>query len=366
MSRYPIHLVGSIPGDNAEAVFRACAPVLGDKIAAIPDGETGTRRIWVVFLAFSVFDKHPEIESVIRPKPVGSIDNEWRHAGEDWVPSGFDDLWFFRVRDGVESLRFDKLGYADHARTSYATFKKLKREGVIDPATRFMVCLPLPESATRWFTQDERDYQIMTAAYEEALERELDDICSAIPHDELCLQWDVCMEVLAHEVGDFLGHPPMAWKLPRSPKQRYEDALARFSPRIPAAVGLGLHLCYGDLGHVHLVEPKDLGNSVELANAGVKAAGRRVDFIHVPVPRDRTDDAYFAPLAMLDLDGAKPYLGLVHHTGGVAGTRARIAAAKRVLDDFGIATECGFGRRPADQIPELLDIHCQVIGDLPA
>ena len=37
------HLVGSIPLDDAETVFRRVADVLGPSIARIPDGETGER-----------------------------------------------------------------------------------------------------------------------------------------------------------------------------------------------------------------------------------------------------------------------------------------------------------------------------------
>jgi hypothetical protein len=40
----PILLVGSIPGDDAEAVFRACGPALGEDVRAIPDGETDRSR----------------------------------------------------------------------------------------------------------------------------------------------------------------------------------------------------------------------------------------------------------------------------------------------------------------------------------
>ena len=38
----------------------------------------------------------------------------------------------------------------------------------------------------------------------------------------------------------------------------------------------------------------------------------------------------------------------------------RIAAAEKVVPDFAIATECGFGRRRPDTIPELLRIHAEV------
>ena len=98
----PILLVGSIPGANASEVFSACGPALGAEVAALPDGETGNRRIWVTFLAATVLDKHPHIHAINRPKPVGSIENEWRTPAEDWVPSSFDDLWFFSVDEGIE------------------------------------------------------------------------------------------------------------------------------------------------------------------------------------------------------------------------------------------------------------------------
>jgi hypothetical protein len=81
----------------------------------------------------------------------------------------------------------------------------------------------------------------------------------------------------------------------------------------------------------------------------------------MPVPRDRADDAYFAPLRNLKLKPSTQLcLGLVHHTDGVAGTRKRLAAAENVVKDFSIGTECGFGRRRPETIPELLRIHAEV------
>ena len=78
----------------------------------------------------------------------------------------------------------------------------------------------------------------------------------------------------------------------------------------------------------------------------------------MPVPRDRADDAYFAPLAGLRLrPETELCLGLVHHTDGVEGTRRRLATARKHARAFSIATECGFGRRKPETIPELLRIH---------
>ena len=78
----------------------------------------------------------------------------------------------------------------------------------------------------------------------------------------------------------------------------------------------------------------------------------------MPVPRDRDDDPYFSPLRDLNLkSGTELYLGLIHLTDGIEGAKRRAAAAKRVIPDFGVATECGFGRRPPETIPDLLRLH---------
>jgi hypothetical protein len=47
----------------------------------------------------------------------------------------------------------------------------------------------------------------------------------------------------------------------------------------------------------------------------------------------------------------------VHYTDAAVGTRRRLATAEKYVKNVSIATECGFGRRPVDTIPELLRIH---------
>ncbi len=81
----------------------------------------------------------------------------------------------------------------------------------------------------------------------------------------------------------------------------------------------------------------------------------------MPVPRNRADDAYFAPLRQLELrPETELCLGLVHYTDGVDGARARLDAAKNHVRDFSIATECGFGRRDPATIPALLRLHAEI------
>jgi hypothetical protein len=50
------------------------------------------------------------------------------------------------------------------------------------------------------------------------------------------------------------------------------------------------------------------------------------------------------------------YLGLLQFNDE-AGNRARIEAARRVIDDFGVAAECGFGRTDPSRVPTILAGH---------
>jgi hypothetical protein len=137
----------------------------------------------------------------------------------------------------------------------------------------------------------------------------------------------------------------------------------RWGNAVPADIELLFHLCYGDNAHRHVVEPATLDVAVDFANAISAGIGRSIQLIHMPVPRDRSDEAYFVPLKRLELHPeTRICLGLVHLTDGVEGTRRRIAVARKFRDDFLVATECGFGRRPPETIAELLRVHAEVAG----
>ena len=87
-----------------------------------------------------------------------------------------------------------------------------------------------------------------------------------------------------------------------------------------------------------------MGILVEIANGLADSLGRRLDFIHMPVPRDRSDDAYFQSLKGLALSAdTEIVLGLIHYDDEI-GDRARSDTARRYLPSFSVATECGWGR----------------------
>jgi hypothetical protein len=137
--------------------------------------------------------------------------------------------------------------------------------------------------------------------------------------------------------------------------------LTEIGDAVPPGSELGYHLCYGSPADEHLVQPQDAGIMVEIVNAITAGVQRPIQFFHVPVPRPRTDDAYFAPLEKLRLRAeTELYLGLVHHDDP-AGNAARLAAAKRHVRVDGVATECGMARGDPARFPALLAAHAEAV-----
>lgn len=338
-------LVGSVPLATAEDVFATCGGALDGLVRALPDGEVGERTIWIVCQALRVFDGHEALETVQRPR--GTVD-----PSRPWIPGGLDDLWSFRIRPGA-TPHFDDLRYASWAAESYDTFCSLRERGVLPEGVRFQVSLPTPAAPPTFFVHDPEHLQAILGPYEAAMLREVEQICTTIPAADLAIQWDVCSEVLEN------AGAALPWLLPE-PWERYVASLSKLGSAVPDEALLGFHFCYADLGHVHMLEPVDLSVCVRMANAAAEHAGRRVDWVHMPVPADRDDVAYFSPLAELTPQAGQLYLGLVHDHDGIEGAGRRLAAAATVRDDFGVATECGFGRRDPSSIGRLLGLHREI------
>jgi hypothetical protein len=217
------------------------------------------------------------------------------------------------------------------------------------------VCLPTPIAVISNFPLDQQ--AVLLQAYEARLCQEIDDMLVDIPADRLAIQWDAAIEFALLE-GVLLS----VYGSPEASQQPLLDAMLRVGNHVPDTVELGYHLCYGDAGHKHFKEPENTARLVDVANALASGLRRRLTWLHFPVPVNRFDDAYYAPLRDLRLDPATEiYAGLVHDTDGAAGTRRRIQAAQPALGrDFGLATECGLGRRDPRTVPALLELHAQL------
>src|SRR5690348_12512507 len=307
-----VHLVGSVPLASPEEVFRTLASGLGDRIRRVPDGETGPRSDWIVW-QYPVLSALPQFE-----------------VGPPGTGNNYRALPRLRLRAGerAEDIRLENLGYAEAAIASYRVFARLKRDGEIPAACRLQVCLPTPLAPISAFIAAE-DQAALEPIYEARMLRELAEIADAIPHEQLAIQWDTNVEL-----GMLEGVVPVWFGDARA---GILERLLRLSRHVPPAVQLGYHLCYGDSQRRYFRQPADAGKLAQIAGALAGSLGRPLNWIHMPVPRDRDDEAYFEPLEDLRLPPeTELYLGLVHLTDGEEGARRRIRAAERHVERFGV------------------------------
>jgi methionine synthase II (cobalamin-independent) len=344
-----VHLIGSAPVPDARAAFETFGGALRHCARRYPDGEPGERHDWVLWQK-SVLSRHPDFEPVALPDdPRGAI---WK-------------ITPYRLRPGrrAAGVTFDDIGYARSAIESYRHFEGAVRRGILPPEAKFQVSLPTAAAFIWFFVAEAKEQAALLPAYERALIEEVRRVAEAIPSERLAIQWDAAVEPIRIEKRRLRG-----------PDDRFRDwisdipdlkgafscAIARLCNAVPPRIDCLLHLCYGDFGHKHLLEPSDMRVMVDLSNAVLAQLERPLQLVHMPVPRARHDDAYFAPLAELKFPpSTRLAFGLVHYTDGLEGTLRRLATAKKHARDFAIATECGLGRRPADTLAEVLRIHAQ-------
>ena len=277
-----VHLVGSVPLPDPETVFHTLSGALGTYLKRMPDGETGRRARWIRFV-HQHLEAHPDME-VDPDVPLyqfkqwdGKIVREWRQL---------------KFKDGVDlSAVVFNTGYADDAIRSFALFQRLQEAGVIPSGVKYQACMATPLAISYMFIAP-RARQDFTRVYTAHLRAEVERIAEALPHDQLAYQWDVCQEVLMWE--NYFPQPP-------NYQEEIFSVLGRIGDAVPATIDLGYHLCYGSPLDEHCVQPKDMANMVEIAHGIVNAVTRPLQYLHMPVPRDRNDDAYFQPLQNLVL-----------------------------------------------------------------
>jgi hypothetical protein len=337
-----VHLVGSIGLDTVEDVFRTVGSELGPHLKRIPDGEVGGRKLWISW-------QYPLLRAstFLRPDPSGKVRPTNRFA-------------LLTLGEGVNpaDVHFGELGYMREARASYLDFVAARERGELPKDIRFQVCLPTPFAVVSSVVVPEA-LAAVEAAYEKAMIAEVAALCRHIPHRDLCIQWDLCNEMVVWD-----GQKTDAVPFADEPRDKIIARMQRLCANIPADVELGLHLCYGDFAGKHFVEPKDAGAMVDFANALSRSITHKLAYIHMPVPVDRSDDAFHQPFRALKLtEGTALFLGVVHAKDGAEGTKARIAAARQYAPDFGIATECGMARaRSEETVRTLLKIHAACCG----
>jgi len=341
-----VHFVGSINLPTTTDVFSQVPKLLPNRLRRLPDGETGKRDYFVVWQR-EVFATAPE---VLMPDPT---------AGEEFIvappPTPAElEASLARLPAKLEAK------YDTYALESYELFKQFKEEGNIGKDVKFQVCIPGPSNT---LFQIHPSYQPAIAPrYEAALLSSMQKIQEQIPNEELAIQIDV-----AGEIG-LLEHVPLFGNYYLQDREQILSQVARIARGVKEGVELGFHVCYGDIGHQHFVQPKDLGLCVSVVNELMERVGRGADWVHMPVPKDRTDEEYFVSLSELKRGegGVKEvYIGLVH-PGDLEGTKKRCERVAAVLGkgSFGVGTECGMGRTPKEEFDSILEIMGQASGEV--
>lgn len=185
-------LVGSIPFDTPEQVFRGFGKPLAGSLQAMPDGEVGPRKHWISRIHYQVLAGHPDIETVRYPAPESGVERR--------NPRDAGDSYLFKVKQGVDRVRFGdrgwRVGYARDAINSYFVFKTLREKGELPKSLRFQVSLASVVSALppRIFP-DPADVAKVRPGFTEALAAEVGTIVKHIPNEDLAIQWDCATEV---------------------------------------------------------------------------------------------------------------------------------------------------------------------------
>ena len=319
MSARNVHLVGSVPMADAEEVFETVSAALGTRIKRIPDGETGERGDWITWLE-PVFADNPAFAEVgrILPRP--------------------------RERHRARALHA--------ARRRRAAGRALRQSVLCGYRQGFLCGVQAAEGGGK----NPRRHQVPGRSGAGALGH------LAVPGRSRCTRRSIRSTTTRSSARSTRSPPPSrmtSWRSsstwPRrcsrgssatrrratargkaEMQETFSNILVDLGNRVPADIDLLYHLCYGDSNHRHVVEPTDMGDMVEFANRVSRRIERPVQLIHMPVPRNRSDDAYFEPLRRLALrPETELCLGLVHHTDGVDGTQAaacdRARSTSRVL-----------------------------------
>jgi len=344
-----VHFNGSVNLADAESVMREITSRVPSGVRRLPDGETGDRGNWI-FFQLQRFLQLPWLAPV---QPLDGADRD------------YEQMPRLRLADGVDpaEVRWPDLGYAGAYLASYQTFAALREQGVISPGVRFQVEYPTPLASIGAFIVPEHQ-QALLPSYERAMFADLDRLVGEIPHGDVAVQWDVAVEFGLLERA-FAPDGAKAF-------DAVVSALARCMDQVPADIPAGLHLCYGDYGHHHFVQPESLALQVRVLNAVTEAAVRPVSFVSFTVPQDQSEESYFAPLAGLTADpGTELNFALVpyHPAEQAPGTGeaqvrlidAALAASPGGPRDWGVCTECGMGRAGRDEIPVLLDLHSELV-----
>jgi hypothetical protein len=168
-----VHLVGSVNLDTAADVFCICGRALGRRLRRIPDGETGPRRVWLMW-QYWMFVSHPALQ-----RALDVTDAPFAYGT-------------FRLAEGADpaDLHFGALGYAHAAKASYLDIRQLCEAVPRDVEVGVHLCYGDPDGRHLFEPRDAGKEVAFANAIASAITRPLTFLHMPVPinrfDDEFC------------------------------------------------------------------------------------------------------------------------------------------------------------------------------------
>ena len=272
-------------------------------------------------------------------------------------PRDAGDSWLFRVKDGVEQVRFGdpgwRLGYARDAINSYFVFNTLREKGRLPAHLRFQVRC---RRSTACCHRGSFPTSPISTRSSPGTKPHLRPRSPRSSRKSRTRIW--------RSSGTAPAKSAMSTAISRSSRARARSSAIRVSSRgfraaIPEDVALGYHLCFGTLGGWPRFMPPDLGAAVDLANA-----------LDRDSPPPRRLAAHPACSTAATTRSLRRWRSCVRaRRASISGSSTTWSASPTgsrrpadTLPDFGLAAYCGLGRVPPTQMPTVLDEHRKAMG----
>ncbi|WP_163508558.1 hypothetical protein [Fodinicola acaciae] len=323
MSTRQALLIGTLPGESAEEAVGTAVELLGPHLATVPDGETGSRRIWIVGLINS-FRDHPDLE-----------------VAKDGDMHDYQSQLHFRVRKGhrLTGDSFD-LGYLAAYRENRPVVDRLTAAAGIRPA--YQVGIPGDLNLAMFATGPTRMLRTRPA-FTAATLRDIRQI-QAESDGDVVFQIEVPAETVSVTMAGPLAPLAASWMA---------GSVLKLVKEAPEGARFGIHLCLGDLGHRALGKPRTAAPLVKLANAIARKwpAGRTFEYLHAPLAQGELppslDEAFYRPLSALRLPARTRFVaGFLHEGRSIEEQRQILGIIERATGKtVDVAAACGLGRR---------------------
>ena len=327
-------------------MVRACE-LAGDRLVALPDGEIGERS-----------DRYPAGDrSQWTAGLVGRLAGDDSlfdavsagETNERGFPADWDSTTRLRPKVAPAELgRRLRLGYDAFPGRAWPHVERL-RASLGRPGLRMQVGLQTGFGVAAGFLSPPRALRY-APAFAACVAREAAAVVRSIGAGNLLFQVEAPAEVVA------------AHRLPRPAVGMSTGSVVDLVRRLPAAVPVGLHLCFGDLNNTAAVAPSRFGRLVTFANAVVRRWPPTHDlaYVHLPFAAGTspapTDPAAYRALRRLALPPATRLIaGFVHEEPRVEALEALLATIEQAAGtQVDTATACGLGRRTPDIADELI------------